>query len=42
MLEELESREAHTRNQISGILLFHIIVIIIIRVLVCYNKVIQL
>ena len=31
--------KAHTRNQISGILLFYIIVIVVIRVNICYNKV---
>ena len=39
-VKKLEVKEAEpcTRNQISGILLFHIIVIFI-RVNLCYNKV---
>ena len=34
--------ETHRRDQVGGILLFYIISILVIRVNICYNKILQL
>ena len=37
--QRIKEGEAHTRNQISGILMVYIIIIAVITVNVCHNKV---